>query len=917
MDYQSEAQLEEKLLRLLTEQNFTKININNTNDLLQNFRQQINKINTIPLKENNLTDREFDRLLTQISGKSVYQSAKILRDKLILTRDDNSQVYLELLNMKDYKQNIFQIANQITVKEKYTNRYDVTILINGLPLVQIELKRRGNDLKEAFNQIERYRKHSYSGLFRFVQIFVISNGVDTKYFANSDTKPLYTFTFFWTDENNHRITKLSDFAKIFLNPSHLLDMISDYMIINDTDKNLMIMRPYQVYATKALIKQALTTDKGGYIWHTTGSGKTLTSFKCSQILAHNPAVKKVFFVVDRSDLDRQTLTEFNKFEANSVDTTDNTKILVRQIADEHRNFIVTTIQKLAKAAGSTKYQSIFAKYAADKIVIIFDECHRSTFGKQLNCIKKAFPHVQIFGFTGTPRFLQNKSQDGRTTADIFGKCLHTYLIKDAIFDHNVLGFNVEYIKTFDGQYDPTDTTKVQSIDTQEVFDNPERLTLIARHIVKYHDIKTHNRRYNALFAVSSVEILIKYYDIFKNLHTDLKIAAIFTFGANEEAEIKDEHSRDALERIITDYNQLYKTNYDTNTFSAYANDLMKKIKTAQVDIVIVVGMILTGFDAKVLNTLYVDKNLEYHNLLQAYSRTNRVEHSTKPFGNIVCYRNLKENTDNAIKLFSQTDSIDEVLSQNLDFYLVKLKQAITDLLQITPTAESVDNLQTEEQQRDFILAFRKVSQLLNILNNFTEFDFNKYITAINTQDFMDYKSKYLTIYEQLKNHTETNKVSILNDIDFCIELVATDRINTTYIMNLIHNIERNDIIKQQMEINQIKAELKNSDDIQLRFKIDLIEKFLDKVVPKLDADTSIDDAYNNFVQKERTAEITAFAKEHDINADFLQNEISDYEYTGIISKAKIMQTIKKSFLEKAKIATLAVNFIKNNVQKYL
>lgn len=917
MNYQSEAQLEDELLHLLTEQNFTKINITNTDDLLYNFRQQINKLNTNALKGNNLSDKEFDRLLTQINGKSVYQSAKILRDKLILTRDDNSQIYLELLNTKNYKQNIFQIANQITVKEKYTNRYDVTILINGLPLVQIELKRRGNDLKEAFNQIERYRKHSYNGLFRFVQIFVISNGVDTKYFANSDAKPLYTLTFFWTDDKNRRVTKLSDFAKIFLNPSHLLDMISDYMIINDTDKNLMIMRPYQVYATKALINHAITTDKGGYIWHTTGSGKTLTSFKCSQILAHNPAVKKVFFVVDRSDLDRQTLTEFNKFEANSVDTTDNTKILVKQINDEHKNFIVTTIQKLAKAAGNTKYQSVFAKYTDDKIVIIFDECHRSTFGKQLNCIKKAFPHVQIFGFTGTPRFLQNKSQDGRTTADIFGKCLHTYLIKDAIFDHNVLGFNVEYIKTFDGQYDPTDTTKVQSIDTQEVFDNPERLTLIARHIVKYHDIKTHNRRYNALFAVSSVEILIKYYDIFKNLHTDLKIAAIFTFGANEEAEIKDEHSRDALERIITDYNQLYKTNYDTNTFSAYANDLMKKIKTAQVDIVIVVGMMLTGFDAKVLNTLYVDKNLEYHNLLQAYSRTNRVEHSTKPFGNIVCYRNLKENTDNAIKLFSQTDSIDEVLSQDLDFYLVKLKQAIADLIQTAPTAESVDDLQTEEQQRDFILAFRKVSRLLNILNNFTEFDFNKSITTINTQNFMDYKSKYLTIYEQLKNHTETNKVSILNDIDFCIELVATDRINTTYIMNLIHNIERDDIIKQQAEINQIKTELKNSDDIQLRFKIDLIEKFLDKVVPKLDADTSIDDAYNNFVQKERTAEITAFAKEHDINADFLQNEISDYEYTGIISKAKIMQTIKKSFLEKAKIATLAVNFIKNNVQKYL
>lgn len=917
MDYQSEAQLEEKLLRLLTEQNFTKININNTNDLLQNFRQQINKINTIPLKENNLTDREFDRLLTQISGKSVYQSAKILRDKLILTRDDNSQIYLKLLDTKDCTKNIFQIANQITVREKYTNRYDVTILINGLPLVQIELKRRGNDLKEAFNQIERYRKHSYSGLFRFVQIFVISNGVDTKYFANSDTKPLYTFTFFWTDEHNRRITKLSDFTKVFFNSSHLLDMLADYMIINDTDKNLMIMRPYQVYATKALIKQALTTDKGGYIWHTTGSGKTLTSFKCSQILAHNPAIKKIFFVVDRSDLDRQTLQEFNKFEANSVDNTDNTKILIKQIDDEHKHFIVTTIQKFAKAASMPKYKSIFAKYADDKIVIIFDECHRSTFGKQLNCIKKVFPHLQIFGFTGTPRFPQNKSQDGRTTADIFGKCLHTYLIKDAIFNHNVLGFNVEYIKTFDGEYDPTDTTKVQDIDKQEVFDDPVRLKLIAEHIVKYHDIKTHNRKYNALFAVSSVNNLIRYYDIFKSLKTDLKIAAIFTYGVNEEAEFKDEHSRDALERIIQDYNKMYQTNYDTNTFSAYANDLMKKIKTSQVDIVIVVGMMLTGFDAKVLNTLYIDKNLEYHNLLQAYSRTNRVEHTTKPFGNIICYRNLKENTDNAIRLFSQTDNIDDVLTHDLASYLNEMQDAINELIQIAPKAQNVDNLQTEEEQRDFVLAFRRVSRLQNVLSNFIEFDFDKDITNMSTQDFMDYKSKYFTIYENLKNDTSKEKASILNDIDFCIELVATDRINTTYIMNLIRNIERNDIIKQQTEINHIKKELKNSDDMKLRYKIDLIENFLDEVVPKLTPDSSIDDAYNDFETQERTKEINNFAKEHELDTEVLQNEISEYEYTGITNKSNIMKFIKKPFLEKMKIANAAITFIKNNVQKYL
>ena len=917
MDFQSEAQLEEELLHLLVEQNFTKVDINNIDDLLNNFRQQINILNTIPLKGNNLTDREFDRLLTQINGKSVYQSAKILRDKLILTRDDNSQIYLELLNTKNYKQNIFQIANQITVKEKYTNRYDVTILINGLPLVQIELKRRGNDLKEAFNQIERYRKHSYNGLFRFVQIFVISNGVDTKYFANSDAKPLYTLTFFWTDDKNRRVTKLSDFAKIFLNPSHLLDMISDYMIINDTDKNLMIMRPYQVYATKALINHAITTDKGGYIWHTTGSGKTLTSFKCSQILSHNSNIKKIFFVVDRSDLDRQTLQEFNKFEKNSVDATDNTNVLARQIADEHKNLIVTTIQKLAKASSSPKYKSIFAKYADDKIVIIFDECHRSTFGKQLNCIKKVFPHLQIFGFTGTPRFPQNKSQDGRTTADIFGKCLHTYLIKDAILDHNVLGFNVEYIKTFDGEYDPTDTTKVQDIDKQEVFDDIIRLKLIAEHIVKYHDIKTHNRKYNALFAVSSVDNLIRYYDIFKSLKTDLKIAAIFTYGVNEEAEFKDEHSRDALERIIQDYNKMYQTNYDTNTFSAYANDLMKKIKTSQIDIVIVVGMMLTGFDAKVLNTLYIDKNLEYHNLLQAYSRTNRVEHTTKPFGNIICYRNLKENTDNAIRLFSLTDNIDDVLTHDLASYLNEMQDAINELIQIAPKAQNVDNLQTEEEQRDFVLAFRRVSRLQNVLSNFIEFDFDKDITNMSTQDFMDYKSKYFTIYENLKNDTSKEKASILNDIDFCIELVATDRINTTYIMNLIRNIERNDIIKQQTEINHIKKELKNSDDMKLRYKIDLIENFLDEVVPKLNPDSSIDDAYNDFETQERTKEINNFAKEHELDTEVLQNEISEYEYTGITNKSNIMKFIKKPFLEKMKIANAAITFIKNNVQKYL
>lgn len=915
MQVQSEQVLENELLNQLSTQ-YTRIKLKDMDELLQNFRKQINKLNQDVLQNEELTNKEFERLLLLVNGKSVYQSAKNLRDKIILTRDDNSQVYLKLIDTKNCENNIYQISNQITVKDKYTNRYDVTILINGLPLVQIELKRRGKDMKEAFNQIERYKRHSYHGLFRYIQLFIISNGVDTKYYANSDAKALYSLTFFWSDENNKRLTKLDEFAQSFLAKENLWNMLLKYMIINDTDKILMVMRPYQIYATQKLINQALTTNQGGYIWHTTGSGKTLTSFKCSQLLAQNPKIKKVFFVVDRSDLDRQTTQEFNRFEANAVDATDNTAILAKQINDEHKNFIVTTIQKLAKAVNTTKYQDAFSKYTKAKIVIIFDECHRSTFGKQLNDILKVFPQAQIFGFTGTPRFIENKSEDKRTTADIFGKCLHTYLIKDAIFDHNVLGFNVEYINTFKGKYDPTDDTKIEAIDKEEVFNNEERLELIAKHIVKYHDIKTHNRQYNALFAVSSVEVLLKYYKIFKKLDTDLKVSAIYTFESNEEAETRDKHSRESLEDIIKDYNKMYNTNYSTDTFAGYASDLMKKIKTAQIDIVIVVGMMLTGFDAKVLNTLYVDKNLEYHNLLQAYSRTNRVEQSTKPFGNIICYRNLKEKTDQAISLFSQTDNIDDVLVRDMKYYLKIFQDKLIRLLEIAPTPASVDSLQSEQQKRDFIIAFKTLIKLKSILTNFVEFDFEKQIKGITLQEFEDFKSKYLYLYEKQKVDYQKEKASILKDIDFCIELVATDRINVDYIFNLINSIDRHDKIKQQAEIKEIKLQLRNTDNIQLRYKVDLIEEFLDEVVPNLNADISLNNAYDEFAEKKRTQEIDKFAKEHDFDTGFLQQEIDEYEYTGIANKSKIMQQVKKSFIEKSRIANIAIDFIKTNVARY-
>lgn len=916
MSYQSEAQLEQQLIENLCERGYERVAIKDMDALLQNFREQLNVFNKDKLCGKRLTDKEFERVLLEVDGKSVYQSAKILRDKLLLTREDGTQIYLELFNGKDYKRNNFQVTNQVTVKQKYTNRYDVTILMNGLPVLQIELKRRGMDIKQAFNQIERYRKHSYHGLFRFVQFFVISNGVDTKYFANNDTKALYSLTFFWTDAQNKRMTNLQDFSRAFLDVSHLTKMIARYTIINDAEKSLMVMRPYQVYATEALVKQAIETANGGYIWHTTGSGKTLTSFKCSQILAQEPIIKKVFFVVDRSDLDRQTTQEFNKFEADSVDATDNTAVLAKQVADEDKTFIVTTIQKLSKAANSKRYASNFAKYQDSKVIIIFDECHRSTFGSQLKAIKQVLPKAQVFGFTGTPRFEANKSQDGRTTADIFGKCLHNYLIKEAILDNNVLGFSVEYIQTFKGQYDPNDNTKVAGIDKTEVFENPARIALIAHHILECHNLKTRNRQYTALFAVANVPMLIAYYDIFKQIKHDLKIAAVYTYGANEEAEFTDEHSRDSLERIIQDYNGMFGTSYSTDTFSAYASDLMKKIKTAQVDIVIVVGMMLTGFDSKPLNTLYVDKNLEYHNLLQAYSRTNRVEQSTKPFGNIVCYRNLKEKTDDAIKLFSQTGQVDDVLIKDLRYYLDLFRKKMAALFKLAPTPDMVNALESEVDKQQFIIAFRELSKVKLVLETFTEFDFDTNILEMTEQDFEEYKSKYFLIYEGLKNEKNYDKASILNDIDFCIELMATDRINVAYIMNLIRNVDREDKQKQKQEIAHIKNEMQRSDSLELRRKVDLIEKFLDEVVPKLAPQDSMDDAYDSFVSEERIAEINNFAQENDVDSEFLRNEIADYEFTGIINKTKIMSFIKKPFMLKNKIAKAITDFIQANVLKY-
>ncbi|WP_088103123.1 type I restriction endonuclease subunit R [Halalkalibacter urbisdiaboli] len=916
MSYQSEAQLEKKMLENLIKERYEQVTIKDYDSLVANFRKQLNEFNKKKLEGNPLSDTEFSRLLTMVDGKSIFESAKILRNKQILQRDDGTEVYLELFNTREWCKNIFQVTNQTTVEGKYKNRYDVTILINGLPMVQIELKRRGLDFKEAFNQIQRYRKHSFRGLYRYLQLFVISNGVDTKYFANSDSDILFGYTFYWSDEENKRITRLCGFTESFLEKCHLAKMIARYMIINETDKNLMVMRPYQVYAVEALVKRATETKNNGYIWHTTGSGKTLTSFKSSQILANEPSIKKVFFLVDRQDLDSQTIEEFNKFEPDSVDTTDKTDKLVEQIKDMTKPLILTTIQKMANAVKNKRYENIMKNYRDERVIFIIDECHRSQFGKMHTAISKHFHNAQYFGFTGTPRFEENKSQDGRVTADLFEKCLHTYLIKDAIHDGNVLGFSVEYIKTFDGDFDEGDQTKVKGIDTEEVWMAEERLELVAKDTLEHHDRKSKSKGYTGLFTVDSIPMLVKYYDIFKKLDHNLKIGAIYTFGANEESEGQDEeHSRDSLERIMKDYNAMYGTNFSTDKYQAYFKDVSKKVKSAQIDILIVVKIFLTGFDSKTLNTLYVDRNLKYHELVQAYSRTNRVEKATKPYGNIVCYRNLKENTDEAIRLFSKTDTVDTVLMRSYEEYLEEFHNALGKLKKVAAEPSDVDGLQREEDKHEYIVAFRDLTKNLVRIQTFNEFEFDADILGIGEQTYQDYKSKYLRIYDETKK-TDPGKVSILNNVDFSIELMHTDRINVSYIMNLIRNINFDDAEEREKTVKLIEEELNRADNEELRLKVDLIKSFLQNVVPTLTNEDSVDDTFNEYERQQRNKEIEQFAYEVNVPKETVQEFIEEYEYSGVIKQEEISDTIKLPLLKKKKMIKEIVHFIDEHTKRF-
>lgn len=920
MAYQSEAELEMQFIEQLNKQGYTSVQIPDYGRLIENFKIQFEKFNKAKLSSP-LTGKEWERIFNHMFGKSVFQSAKILRDKFILEREDGTKVYLSLFD-SDYMKNIFQVTHQTTMAGRYINRYDVLILVNGLPLIHVELKRRGIDIREAVNQIMgRYKKHSFTGLYHYTQLFVVSNGVDTKYFANSDRGWMHSLAFFWTDFNNVRITNLKDFSLSFLARDHIIKMFTRYMILNDADKNLMVMRPYQVYAVEALVRQAALTNRNAYIWHTTGAGKTLTSFKTAQILAAGSNIKKVIFLVDRKDLDSQTTEEFNKFEAGAVDTTDRTDVLVKQMQDKNRQLIVTTIQKMSNAVRRPQYMDIMNIYKDEKVVFIVDECHRSQFGDMHKDIVRHFQRAQFFGFTGTPRFEVNGKTEGKitqTTDMLFGECLHNYLIKDAIFDNNVLGFHIEYINTLKGDFDWADPTVADAIDVGELYLHDERMSLIANHIVQNHKSKTRNGQYTAIFAVSSIEALIKYYDIFGQIKHDLNISGIFSFGQNEESEGKDEHSRDALERIIKNYNEMYNTNFSTDTFSAYHKDISDRVKgkkTKSLDILLVVNMFLTGFDSKPLQVLYVDKDLKYHDLLQAYSRTNRVEKETKPFGIIICYRNLKKQTDEALTVFSKGHP-EAALVPSYEYFVEKFNEMVIKLKEIAPSPEAIDTMQDDNEQRIFVLTFRELTKYLQSLKTFVEFSFDKDQFLMSEQEHEDYKSKYKALYKKIMN--DRNVVSVLNDVDFCIELMESDRINVAYIMNLIRNIHFEDAEQKDYDIKQIKEELSRTDNPQLLRKVEILQAFLDEVVVGLNSTDKIDSAYNDFENEEKRKEIAAFADREDIDSKMLTEIISEYEFSGTLDVGNIRDRIEKPLplLKKKSLVNRIVDFIRKHSEKY-
>ena len=874
-----ELTLENKFIEKLTSLGFKRSNIKNYEDLKKNLKEKLFLLNQEKLKTP-LSDNEFNKIYNYLMNGDKITKAKKLRDKYLLKRDDESEVYIDFFkhsvnDQEDWCKNIFEVANQIKIDGKYKNRYDVTILINGLPLVQIELKRNGVELKEAFNQIQRYHIESYQdSLFEYIQLFIISNKTLTRYFANNKELS-FDFTFTWSDENNNPYHNLFEFSDNFLKPCFLAKIIGEYVVISESKNQMFVLRPYQYYAVEKIIERVklFKDQKGGYIWHTTGSGKTLTSFKASQIISRMENVDKVLFVVDRKDLDIQTIKEYKAFDS-SIEGTENTYNLIKQLKGT-KKLIVTTIQKLSIAIKKEELKELRDK----KVVLIFDECHRNQFGKTNAEIKKFFRNSIMFGFTGTPIFEENKIEN-TTTADIFGERLHQYVITDAIADGNVLGFMIEYFNTTD-----------KEVKEEELL-NEERISLIVDKIIEIHNTKTKHKQFNALLATASKEMAMMYYETFKKKKHNLKIGVVFTYAANEDIDIDpdtkevDKRSKDLLEKAIKDYNKMFNTNFTGSDFYRYYTDLQKRIKNNELDITIVVGMLLTGFDHKRLNTLYVDKNLKHHGLIQAFSRTNRVLNDTKPYGNIVSFRDLKENVDEALRLFGNPEKNDVVLKRKYDEVKKEFIEKLSKFKELYPTPTDVANIKSEEEKVEFVKTFRDLLKLKSSLETYTEFSFDD--VGIEEEEWFDYISVYLDLYNEAKSENEDAPIK---EIDFSIELIRSDLINYDYIIKLLGELKEDSLILSDEYEKKKENFLKQLHrDIKLRDKKELIEEFIENRLQSTPKE-KIKDEFELFWDSKKAEKLKELAKEINANEEKLKELIKEYEFRGKILNDDIVKIL--------------------------
>ncbi len=950
----SEYEVENKFIDRLKEMGYEYVSMKNYDDVITNLRKQLCKVNAAKLIEAKgkaeLSDREFERVMLRLDGHTVYESAKILREQWVLELDNGKSVYLEFLT-EDNTRNTFQVTNQITMDKdhlkevEYKNRYDVTILINGLPLIQVELKRPGVELNEAINQINRYRRYSFKGLFRFIQVFVVSNSVLTKYFANANENDVHgnrqlilkSLVFYWATEDNKRINTLMEFTNAFFVKVDLIEMLTKYYVIKESEPTLMVMRPYQIHAVKKAMHRVMVSDMNGFIFHTTGSGKTLTSFKLASLLRDQRQIDKVIFLIDRKDLDDQTVDEYNSFESKCVDNTDNTETLIKSLQDPTKMLIVSTIQKMANAIRSRKYARVMDSFRSKKVIFIIDECHRSQFGKMHSDIQRHFTKANYIGFTGTPIFKENKSKGGRTTADVFRvpedmeSCIHRYMIKEAIADGNVLRFSVEYMRSVNinriddssidiSKLDDPDYCKRQKIDMGRFYHDPERIGRIATDILTHLESHTHpsgNDIYTAIFATDKIQYLMEYYRYMKAHNPkNYRIAAIFTFQQNEDLEDEgvDNNSIEYLKECMDDYNKMFQTEFDISAFDAYRRDISKRMKQntlPQIDLLLVVNMFLTGFDSKATNTLILDKDLAWHSLVQAYSRTNRVNKVTKQFGQIITYRNIKKAQDDALRLYSGDGNPNDYLLESYEYYITQYRTNSESVRAVAETPDDAGFLQSEDDQSAFIIAFRILSSTLATLKTFSKFDWADLDMFMDEEAYMAYKSWYLEYYDKQKRNGNTS--SVLADIDFDIELIRVDSINVVYILNLLKEINRKDRSEMEKSIDLIMREIDRSDNEKLRYKREIMKAFIKERFFSLDPEEDLIIAYEEYEKESMQARIEAFATENNLEPELIAGFVSEYFMNPRgLTRENMRQSLKNKGLD-----LFAITRVVENISKFV